>query len=106
MITTAKIKGDLHAFEEHGIGIIVSYQHSIRICRACTSRRGYARKLLSKVRINVTLQEPLAVEVDTPELEQQQQNMGLLQAHNHKLRSKTATTEMVDVLEIDVPEVE
>ncbi len=31
MITTAKIKGDLHAFEEHGIGIIVRHEHSIRI---------------------------------------------------------------------------
>ena len=51
-------------------------------------QEGDTLESLSKVRISVTLQEPLAVEVDTPELDKQQQNMGLLQALNHKLPLK------------------
>ena len=61
---------------------------------------------LSKVRISVTLQEPLAVEVDTPELEETAAEHGVVASAQPQTTVETATTEMVDVLEIDVPEVE
>ncbi|WP_180096391.1 hypothetical protein [Acinetobacter sp. YH12205] len=62
---------------------------------------------LSKVRISVTLQEPLAVEVDAPELEETAPTENVVVATvQPQTVVKTATTEMVDVLEIDVPEVE
>lgn len=61
---------------------------------------------LSKVRISVTLQEPLAVEVDTPELEEAATEHGVVTSVQPQTTVETATTEMVDVLEIDVPEVE
>ncbi len=57
---------------------------------------------LSKVRISVTLQEPLAVDVDAPELE--------TEATENTVQPQTAvettSSENADVLEIDVPEVE
>lgn len=61
---------------------------------------------LSKVRISVTLQEPLAVEVDTPELEETAAEHGVVASAQSQTTVETATTEMVDVLEIDVPEIE
>ena len=61
---------------------------------------------LSKVRFSVTLQEPLAVEVDAPELEETAAEHGVVASVQPQTTVETATTEMVDVLEIDVPEVE
>ena len=69
-------------------------------------REGDTLESLSKVRISVTLQEPLAVEVDTPELEETAAEHGVFATVQPQTVVKTATTEMVDVLEIDVPEVE
>ena len=54
----------------------------------------------------MTLQEPLAVEVDTPELEQEAAEHVVVASAQSQTAVETATTEMVDVLEIDVPEVE
>ena len=65
-------------------------------------QEGDTLESLSKVRISVTLQEPLAVEVDTPELE--------TEATENTVQPQTAvettSSENADVLEIDVPEVE
>lgn len=69
-------------------------------------QEGDTLESLSKVRISVTLQEPLAVEVDTPELEQAATEHGVVASAQPQTAVETATTEMVDVLEIDVPEVE
>ena len=68
-------------------------------------QEGDTLESLSKVRISVTLQEPLAVEVDTPELEQAAEHV-VVATVQPQTTVETATTEMVDVLEIDVPEVE
>ncbi|MEN8428433.1 hypothetical protein ABFO77_02690 [Acinetobacter towneri] len=69
-------------------------------------QEGDTLESLSKVRISVTLQEPLAVEVDAPELEETAAEHGVVASAQPQTTVKTATTEMVDVLEIDVPEVE
>lgn len=69
-------------------------------------QEGDTLESLSKVRISVTLQEPLAVEVDTPELEETAAEHGVVASAQPQTTVETATTEMVDVLEIDVPEVE
>lgn len=69
-------------------------------------QEGDTLESLSKVRISVTLQEPLAVEVDTPELEQEAAEHVVVASAQSQTAVETATTEMVDVLEIDVPEVE
>ena len=69
-------------------------------------QEGDTLESLSKVRISVTLQEPLAVEVDTPELEQAAAEHGVVASAQPQTAVESATTEMVDVLEIDVPEVE
>ncbi|WP_180064649.1 MULTISPECIES: hypothetical protein [unclassified Acinetobacter] len=69
-------------------------------------QEGDTLESLSKVRISVTLQEPLAVEVDAPELEETAAEHGVVASAQPQTTVETATTEMVDVLEIDVPEVE
>lgn len=69
-------------------------------------QEGDTLESLSKVRISVTLQEPLAVEVDKPELEEAETEHGVVASAQPQTTVKTATTEMVDVLEIDVPEIE
>ena len=70
-------------------------------------QEGDTLESLSKVRISVTLQEPLAVEVDTPELEQAAPTENVVVASAQPQTTvETETTEMVDVLDIDVPEVE
>ncbi|MDM1487169.1 hypothetical protein [Acinetobacter towneri] len=62
---------------------------------------------LSKVRISVTLQEPLAVEVDAPELEETAPTENVVVATAQSQTAvETASSENADVLEIDVPEVE
>lgn len=65
-------------------------------------QEGDTLESLSKVRISVTLQEPLAVDVDAPELE--------TEATENTVQPQTAvettSSENADVLEIDVPEVE
>ena len=69
-------------------------------------QEGDTLESLSKVRISVTLQESLDVEVDAPELEETAAEHGVVASAQPQTVVKTATTEMVDVLEIDVPEVE
>lgn len=69
-------------------------------------QEGDTLESLSKVRISVTLQEPLAVEVDAPELEETAAEHGVVASAQPQTAVETETTEMVDVLEIDVPEVE
>ncbi|MFV5383210.1 hypothetical protein [Acinetobacter towneri] len=70
-------------------------------------QEGDTLESLSKVRISVTLQEPLSVEVDTPELAETAPTENVVVATvQPQTTVETATTEMVDVLEIDVPEVE
>ena len=69
-------------------------------------QEGDTLESLSKVRISVTLQEPLAVEVDTPELEEAATEHGVVTSAQPQISVETATAERVDVLEIDVPEVE
>ena len=69
-------------------------------------QEGDTLESLSKVRISVTLQEPLAVEVDAPELEETAAEHVVVASAQSQTTVETATTEMVDVLEIDVPEVE
>ena len=69
-------------------------------------QEGDTLESLSKVRISVTLQEPLAVEVDAPELEETAAEYGVVASAQPQTTVETATTEMVDVLEIDVPEVD
>ena len=66
---------------------------------------GETLESLSKVRISVTLQEPLAVDVDAPELEETAAEHGVVASAQPQTTVETATT-MVDVLEIDIPEVE
>ena len=62
---------------------------------------------LSKVRISVTLQESLAVEVDAPELEETAPTENVVVATAQSQTAiETASSENADVLEIDVPEVE
>ncbi|WP_168461023.1 hypothetical protein [Acinetobacter sp. A1] len=65
---------------------------------------------LSKVRISVTLQEPLAVDVDAPELETEAAQTVNAAATENTVQPQTAveaaSSENVDVLDIDVPEVE
>ena len=65
-------------------------------------QEGDTLESLSKVRISVTLQEPLAVDVDAPELE--------TEATENTVQPQTAvettSSENADVLEIDVPEVQ
>ena len=69
-------------------------------------QEGDTLESLSKVRISVTLQEPLDVEVDTPELEETAAEHGVVASAQPQTTVETATTEMTDVLEIDVPEIE
>lgn len=69
-------------------------------------QEGETLESLSKVRISVTLQEPLDVEVDAPELEETAAEHLVVASAQSQTTVETATTEMVDVLEIDVPEVE
>ena len=63
---------------------------------------------LSKVRISVTLQEPLAVDVDAPELEAEAaQTVNVVTTENTaqpQTAVEAASSENADVLEIDVPE--
>ena len=69
-------------------------------------QEGDTLESLSKVRISVTLQEPLAVEVDAPELEETAAEHGVVASAQPQTAVETASSENADVLEIDVPEVE
>ncbi len=69
-------------------------------------QEGDTLESLSKVRISVTLQEPLAVEVDAPELEQAATEHGVVATVQPQTAVEAASSENADVLEIDVPEVE
>ncbi|WP_446892855.1 hypothetical protein [Acinetobacter sp. NS4_7] len=73
-------------------------------------QEGDTLESLSKVRISVTLQEPLAVDVDAPELETEAaQTVNVVAPENTaqpQTAVETASSENADVLEIDVPEVE
>ena len=73
-------------------------------------QEGDTLESLSKVRISVTLQEPLAVDVDAPELETKAaQTVNVVAPENTaqpQTAVETASSENADVLEIDVPEVE
>ncbi len=94
MITTAKIKGDLLCILEIVLALLLGMS-TASVFAEPALQEGDTLESLSKVRISVTLQEPLAVEVDAPELEETgQQNMGLLQAAQPQTTVETATTEM------------
>lgn len=73
-------------------------------------QEGDTLESLSKVRISVTLQEPLAVDVDAPELETEAAQTANVVAPENTAQPQTAvetaSSENADVLEIDVPEVE
>ena len=73
-------------------------------------QEGDTLESLSKVRISVTLQEPLAVDVDAPELEAEAaQTVNVVTTENTaqpQTAVEAASSENADVLEIDVPEVE
>ena len=73
-------------------------------------QEGDTLESLSKVRISVTLQEPLAVDVDAPELETEAaQTVNVVTTENTaqpQTAVEAASSENADVLEIDVPEVE
>ena len=69
-------------------------------------QEGDTLESLSKVRISVTLQEPLAVEVDAPEQEETAAEHGVVASAQPQTAVETTSSENADVLEIDVPEVE